>query len=112
MIPPPRDAWVPAGCSDMTDPDAFLDGPHETFRRMRAQAPVAWHPEAGGGGFWCVTRWQDVRAVSLDQRRDDHRVGIKKHSDFETVTVTRFACSVWRGAGECSDLIVHSQMWS
>ena len=69
MTPPPRDAWVPPGCADLTDPDAFLDGPpHETFRRLRAEAPVAWHPEAGASGFWCVTRWQDVRTVSLDQR--------------------------------------------
>src|SRR5262245_44933788 len=69
MTPPPRDAWVPPGCADLTNPDVFLDGPpHGTFRRLRAEAPVAWHPEAGGGGFWCVTRWQDVRTVSLDQR--------------------------------------------
>jgi cholest-4-en-3-one 26-monooxygenase len=69
MTPPPRDAWVPPGCADLTDPDAFLDGPpHETFRRLRAEAPIAWHPEAGESGFWCVTRWQDVRTVSLDQR--------------------------------------------
>src|SRR5262249_36862358 len=69
MTPPPRDAWVPPGCADLTNPDVFLDGPpHDTFRRLRTEAPVAWHPEADGGGFWCVTRWQDVRTVSLDQR--------------------------------------------
>jgi cytochrome P450 len=63
MMPPP-DAWVPPGCADLTNPDVFLDGPpHDTFARLRAEAPVAWHPEAEGGGFWCVTRWQDVRTV-------------------------------------------------
>jgi len=69
MTPPPPEAWIPPGCVDLTDPDAFLEGPpHETFRRLRAERPVAWHPEASGGGFWCITRWQDVRTVSLDQR--------------------------------------------
>jgi cytochrome P450 len=60
MMPPPPDAWVPPGCADLTNPDVFLDGPpHDTFARLRAEAPVGWHPEAEGGGFWCVTRWQD-----------------------------------------------------
>jgi cholest-4-en-3-one 26-monooxygenase len=60
----------PPGVADLSDPDTFLAGPpHETFRRLRAEAPVAFFPEkSGGSGFWAVTRYEDVRAVSLDQR--------------------------------------------
>ena len=59
----------PAGVADLSDPDAFAAGPpHETFRRLRAEAPVAFFPEKSGGcGFWAVTRYEDVRSVSLDQ---------------------------------------------
>jgi cholest-4-en-3-one 26-monooxygenase len=59
----------PPGIADLSDPDAFVGGaPHDTFRRLRAEAPVCFFPERGGGpGFWVVSRWDDVRAVSLDQ---------------------------------------------
>lgn len=58
----------PPGVADLADPDAFLDGPpHESFRRLRVEAPVCFFPERGGSGFWSVTRWDDIRAVSLDQ---------------------------------------------
>jgi len=60
----------PDGVADLSDPDAFAAGPpHDTFRRLRAEAPVAFFPEkAGGAGFWAVTRYDDVRTVSLDQQ--------------------------------------------
>jgi cytochrome P450 len=53
----------------LSDPDAFVAGPpHETFRRLRVEAPVSFFPEKlGGPGFWAVTRYEDVRTVSLDQ---------------------------------------------
>jgi cholest-4-en-3-one 26-monooxygenase len=59
----------PTGVADLSDPDVFVSGPpHDTFRRLRAEAPVAFFPEkAGGPGFWAVARFEDVRAVSLDQ---------------------------------------------
>ena len=42
--------------------------PHETFARLREEAPVCYFPERDGGpGFWAVTRYEDVRTVSLDQ---------------------------------------------
>ena len=59
---------LPPGVVDLTDPDNFVGGvPYESFRRLRAEAPVAWHPERDGPGFWVVSKWADVRAVSLDQ---------------------------------------------
>jgi len=52
---------------DLLDPATYAQGPpFETFRRLRAEAPVFWHPEAGGSGFWALTRHADVVAVSRD----------------------------------------------
>ena len=65
-------AMPPAGPfgADLSSPDTFAHGvPHETFRRMRAEAPVAWHPDSvHGGGFWALTRYDDVWKVSLDPK--------------------------------------------
>jgi cholest-4-en-3-one 26-monooxygenase len=52
---------------DLTEPEAFADGiPHDLFKRLRSETPVAWHPERDGDGFWCVTRHPDVVAVNRD----------------------------------------------
>ncbi|NLA37438.1 MAG: cytochrome P450, partial [Actinobacteria bacterium] len=40
--------------------------PHDQFDRLRAEAPVAWHDEPNGPGFWAVTKHADVRTVSRD----------------------------------------------
>jgi cholest-4-en-3-one 26-monooxygenase len=50
---------------DLTNPDSFAEGvPHAWFRRQRAEAPVAWHEETDGPGFWSVSRWEDLKHVS------------------------------------------------
>jgi len=52
---------------DLLDPDTFRNGaPHEFFRRLRAEAPVSWHPERDGPGFWALAKHADVVAVSRD----------------------------------------------
>ncbi len=53
---------------DLQDPDAYVDGvPFEWFDRLRAEYPVAWHPEpAPNAGFWAVTRYADLTAVHMD----------------------------------------------
>jgi cholest-4-en-3-one 26-monooxygenase len=43
--------------------------PHDQFDRLRAEAPVFWHPEPGDTGFWALTKHADVRAVSHDSER-------------------------------------------
>ena len=59
-------ATVPADV-DLTDLARYADGPpHADFARLRAEAPVAWHPERDGPGFWACTRWDEVLAVSRD----------------------------------------------
>lgn len=66
MSGPAPDAGLGTDHADLSDPAAFVDGvPHATFRRLRAEDPVAWTPECDGGrGFWSVTRYDDVMAVS------------------------------------------------
>jgi cholest-4-en-3-one 26-monooxygenase len=40
--------------------------PHDQFDLLRREAPVFWHPEPDGPGFWAVTKHADVRTVSHD----------------------------------------------
>jgi cholest-4-en-3-one 26-monooxygenase len=55
---------------DVYDLDGYVRGvPHEGFRLLRREAPVFFHAEPGGRGFWAVTRHQDVLAVSKDPAR-------------------------------------------
>jgi cholest-4-en-3-one 26-monooxygenase len=52
---------------DIYDPDVFVRGvPHDAFRVLRAEAPVYFHPEPGGRGFWAVTKYDDIVAISKD----------------------------------------------
>ncbi len=52
---------------DLTDPDAFVPGvPHEWFARLRSEAPVYWHEEAEGSGFWAVTGYEDCVTVNRE----------------------------------------------
>src|SRR3989454_6379238 len=54
---------------DLANPDLFLAGwPHEAFALLRAKAPVYWHEEANGPGFWFVSKSHDVLAVQLDAK--------------------------------------------
>jgi cytochrome P450 len=60
---------------DVFDPRVYAGGiPHDTFRRMRDEAPVCWQDEhavgswPAGPGFWAVTRYADVVAVLRDSR--------------------------------------------
>jgi cytochrome P450 len=49
---------------DFWDLDMFTDGdPHAAWTLLREQAPVWWHDRPGGEPFWCVTRYDDARAV-------------------------------------------------
>ncbi len=47
--------------------DLAVNGvPHDLFRFLRAEAPVYRHPEPDGPGFWVLTRYHDIQAVSQD----------------------------------------------
>lgn len=56
---------------DLGSPDAYSEGiPHDTFSDLRRNSPVTWIDEPagdgfeGGPGFWAVTKYDDVMAVS------------------------------------------------
>jgi len=52
---------------DLTDSKHFVDGvPHEWFTFLRHNAPVWWHEEADGPGFWAVTSYDECVAVNRD----------------------------------------------
>lgn len=50
---------------------ASFDGGHpfEQYRWLRANDPVHWHELPDGGGFWALTRHEDVRAIGRDPQR-------------------------------------------
>ncbi|MEZ5248145.1 MAG: hypothetical protein R2713_02710 [Ilumatobacteraceae bacterium] len=41
-----------------------LTHPWEQYAWLRANAPVYWHEEAEGPGFWALTKYDDIRTVS------------------------------------------------
>ncbi len=50
---------------DLTDLDLFQKGtPHEAFKLLRAEAPVYFHEESDGPGFWAITKHADLKAIS------------------------------------------------
>jgi linalool 8-monooxygenase len=52
---------------DLKDSHLHKTGdPQAVYRQLRASQPVYWNPEVDGPGFWAVTRYADVLAVSSD----------------------------------------------
>jgi cholest-4-en-3-one 26-monooxygenase len=53
---------------DVFDPDIYVKGvPHDAFRVLRAERPVSFQEEPPDGrGFWAVTKYQDIVAISKD----------------------------------------------
>jgi len=49
--------------------------PHAMFETLRREAPVFWHPEPDGKGFWAVTKHADVLAISRDNEHYSSEVG-------------------------------------
>jgi len=46
---------------DLINPEGFAAGhPFAQYRWLRENAPVYWHEEPNGPGFWAVTRYKDV----------------------------------------------------
>jgi cytochrome P450 len=73
-VPPSR----PAGAAvDIVRHDVYAAGvPHEAFAWLRHHAPVAWTDDPlHGGGFWSVTRYDDLVAVHKDWKTYSSEVG-------------------------------------
>jgi len=68
---------------DLTDFELFVQGQaHEVWRLLRAEAPVHWN--AGTEkfpGFWSVTHYADVLAVSRDTATYSSRRGVSMMVD-------------------------------
>jgi cytochrome P450 len=65
---------VTASLTDAPEDDDFdphveetFDSPHVEYRRMRAECPVAW--SSAHGGFWALTRYDDIVAAVTDNER-------------------------------------------
>lgn len=57
---------TPAGL-DLTDPGLYLSGDvHAVFAELRRTPGLFWQAEAGGPGFWAVTRYADALPVYRD----------------------------------------------
>jgi cytochrome P450 len=57
-------ASFPIGAS--ITPKALANDPYRWFAQLRAHEPISWIPELG---MWYVTRYEDVRAILMDDRR-------------------------------------------
>ena len=61
---------------DLLDHDLFQDHePWEVFECLQLEAPVYFHPEPGGRGFWAVTKYDDVLTVLKDAETFSSEVG-------------------------------------
>jgi hypothetical protein len=72
--------WVPQddGHADLASHDTFAAGaPHNTFARLRHEAPLHWQDWEGGEGFWNVTRHSDVAQLIADWKRLSSARGIR-----------------------------------
>jgi cholest-4-en-3-one 26-monooxygenase len=55
---------------DLFSPDTYQKGvPHDAFRFLRLEAPVYFHAEPGGAGYWALTKYHDIVAVGKDPAR-------------------------------------------
>jgi cytochrome P450 len=61
---------------DLLDHDLFADHePWEVFDLLQREAPVYFHPEPGGRGFWALTKYDDVQAVLRDSKTFSSELG-------------------------------------
>jgi cholest-4-en-3-one 26-monooxygenase len=55
---------------DLSDSRSYVSGvPHAWLAHLRRHDPVHWQEEAGGPGFWVVTRYEDCVTVNRDYER-------------------------------------------
>jgi cholest-4-en-3-one 26-monooxygenase len=62
---------------DLANLDTFVAGvPHDMFDTLRRDAPLYFHPEPNGSGFWCVVRYHDLEQISRDVHQFSSEGGI------------------------------------
>jgi linalool 8-monooxygenase len=53
------------GDVDLGNPDLYVSGvPHEVFTWLRREDPVHWNLVTNGRGFWSITKYDDIVAIS------------------------------------------------
>ncbi|WP_422059702.1 cytochrome P450 [Sphingopyxis sp.] len=74
---------VAADAFDLLDTASFADGhPHDAYDALRADRPVFRHPGSDRQPpFWVLTRYDDVRAVSLDAQNFTSTKGFRVPTD-------------------------------
>ncbi len=71
---------------DLMDLDAFVRGEHhEMFKVLREQAPVSFHPEPDGPGFWAITKHADLQMVNRDTATFSSELGGTQRFDVASV---------------------------
>ncbi len=61
---------------DLLDADRFVRMEHHAmFTTLRKEAPLHWHDDPSGGGFWNVVRHVDVRMVNRDNELYSSEIG-------------------------------------
>ena len=62
-----QDTGIDFSTIDLTASKNFILGvPHDWFAFLRKNAPVWWHEEADGPGFWAVTGYDECTTVNRD----------------------------------------------
>lgn len=68
---------------DILSPDIYLAGvPHDRFALLRREAPVYFHAEPHGRGFWAVTKYGDAHRVLRDTDAFSSQQGGTQIADF------------------------------
>lgn len=76
---------LPTTRIDLADPDHWHQAvPAAEFTRLRRESPVAWNERTDGHkGFWAVTRYDDIVAVSGNANVFSSRNGVISLDDFD-----------------------------
>lgn len=88
---------VTTGTADLSDLALFTDGdPHQVWSWLRTHDPVYWN-ETATGGFWALTRYDDVSAAYADSATFSSRngtvMGGSYRRDYDTATGSMLICS-------------------
>jgi linalool 8-monooxygenase len=69
MLRPKAEKMLLDGGPDLKDPDLYMQNAHQAvFTKLRHENPVYWNPEADAAGFWAITRYDDIEAISKNPK--------------------------------------------
>ena len=71
------------------DDPAFVADPFPLYRRLRDEDPAHWSPRLKA---WVLTRYEDVKAVCLDETMSSDRLR-PFFAKLKTISTTRFSFS-------------------